>query len=98
MPKWHINATKESSLHDDVKQLVRDFCSTLQVEWSPPSDLARAAQAAITGCAAPMNDADTRRGRLLGIVNSKFRLNRDRFQHFLDRAAAHRIFPNYHDK
>lgn len=85
-------------MQDDVKQLVRDFCSTLQVEWRAPADLARAARAAVAGCSAPMDDADARRQRLLAIVNAKFRLNKDRFQHFLDGAAAHRIFPNYHDK
>lgn len=85
-------------MQDDLKQLVRDFCSTLRIEWSPPPDLARAARAAIVGCAAQMDDANARDRRLLAIVNAKFRFNKDRFQHFLDEAAAYRVFPNYHDK
>jgi hypothetical protein len=31
-------------------------------------------------------------------VNSKLRLNKDRFQHFLDVAAETKLFLNYHDK
>jgi hypothetical protein len=45
-----------------------------------------------------MRSVKEREKCLFALVNSKLRLSRERFQHFVDRAAAQRVFLNYHDK
>lgn len=76
-----------------------DFVDTLGVEWSAPADLIAAAATAIKGCNGwQLYAPGERQQRLFGLVNSKLRLNKDRFQHFLDVAAETKLYLNYHDK
>jgi hypothetical protein len=83
------------SAHD----LLLHFNVVLGVAFVAPIDLLNAAQAAIDGCAGwPMYGVDERARRLMALVNSKLRLNKERLQYFLDEAARSRIFMNYHDK
>lgn len=83
----------------DAWELLADFKRTLDVEWVAPNDLLRAAQNAIDGCANWMmyNKAE-REKCLLALINSKLKLNKERFQKFLDVAAREHITLNYHDK
>src|ERR1035437_925525 len=82
-----------------LQELITDFRSTLNVDWRPPADLGIAARQMIEGCPARSAlDRPTRCARLIGLVNSKFRLNKDRVQALIDAAALHRIWLNYHDK
>lgn len=82
-----------------LNELIADFGRTLNVEWQPPTDLREAAQRVINGCpVGSVLDQQTRCTRLLGLVNAKFRLNKDRAQALIDAAALHRIWLNYHDK
>src|SRR5579862_1460614 len=99
MPKSLIASQKDDrEMPETYRQLLQDFRETLGLDWQPPADLARAAQAAIAGCAATLDEQKARRQRLLTIVNQKFRLNNQRFQGLLDAAASRRVFLNYHEK
>ncbi|MFO0927863.1 MAG: hypothetical protein U0736_12615 [Gemmataceae bacterium] len=83
----------------DAHDLLRHFNATLGVSFSAPPDLLTAAQAAIDGCRGwRMCHEEERRRGLIALVNSKLKLNKNRLQAFLDAAAKHRAFPNYHDK
>ena len=82
-----------------ARDLLAEFLRVLNVQWSVPDEMMRAAQEALEGCSAwPMRPARERERRLLGLVNAKLRLNRDGFQALLDAAAVRRVFLNYHDK
>jgi hypothetical protein len=82
-----------------VQGLLRQFVDTLKVDWRPPADLVDAAQRTIEGCAGwEMYSPSEREKRLIALVNSKLRLNRQPFQDFLDAVAVNRVFLNYHDK
>ena len=82
-----------------AEKLFDDFIRTLKVEWTAPKEVLRAAENAIAGCAGwEMRTSEERERLLLGLVNSKLKLNRARFQSFLDAAAKRRISLNYHDK
>jgi len=83
----------------DAQDLLRHFNVTLSVDFDAPPDLLDAAQAALDGCKEwrPYDD-DERRRRLIALVNTKLKLNKDRLQAFLDAAAKDRVFPNYHEK
>lgn len=95
MPKSHMPETREYN----IEKLVEEFRDTLDVDWSPPADLTRAAQEALSGCSRwPMHEPEARKKRLLANVNSKLKLSRDRLQRILDEAAALRVFLNYHDR
>lgn len=86
-------------MRSTAQQLLSDFLSPLGLEWQAPVDLIAAAHAAISGCyRAVMHDRQTRDRTLFALINSKLRLNRTRYQAFLDRAAEQRILLNYHDK
>src|SRR4051812_7180855 len=101
MPKSHgWKPCKENDLSHVVDQLVQEFAETLGVSWTVPADLRRGTSAAVNGCGglSTLEPLAKRRRRLLAQVNWKFRLNKDRFQDFLDGAAKHRVFLNYHDK
>jgi len=82
-----------------IDQLISEFRGVTGIDWSPPSDLFEAAEKAIQGCGYYLGEHRTdRRGILLSLINSKFRLNKDRLQSFLDGAAAVKVFLNYHQK
>jgi DNA modification methylase len=79
--------------------LIHEFRAALQVEWMPPDDLANAAQKMIEACSGEVClSSEQRQQRLIGLVNTKFRFNRERVQALIDAAAGHRIWLNYHDK
>jgi DNA modification methylase len=82
-----------------ARELFRDFLRTLDVQWHAPAEILSAAEDAVDGCVGwTMRSAEDRERRLLGLVNSKLKLNRGRFQIFLDAAAERRVSFNYHDK
>ena len=82
-----------------IRELLRDFTETLGVEFAAPADLMAAGQEAVAGCKRwPMHERAERDRRLIALVNSKLKLNKARFQEFLDTAAQGRTFLNYHDK
>ncbi len=82
-----------------AEQLLREFQEILRVEWHPSSDLMEAAEAAISGCGDSfITDENNRRRSLLTLVNWKFRLNKERYQNFLDASASQKVYLNYHDK
>lgn len=82
-----------------AEQLLREFQEILGVSWNPARDLMEAAETAIAGCrGAFIADDESRQGNLLPLVNQKFRLNKERYQNFLDAAAARKVYLNYHDK
>src|ERR1017187_993263 len=87
---------KGGSVLDQVQELLADFLNALEVRWAAPMDLLRAAQDVLVGCSGwPMRNLRERDKILLGLVNSKLRLNRDRFQTRLDGAAGRRVALNY---
>ncbi len=82
-----------------ARGLLVDFKRILHMEWDAPADLLAAAQDAIDGCSDwRMYNQRERKKRLFALVNSKLKLNKERFQKFLDVAARERITLNYHDK
>ena len=82
-----------------VQSLVQQFVDTLKVEWGVPIDLLDAGQCVIDSIQGwKMYSPKEREKRLLALVNAKLRLNKGRFQDFLDAAAEQRVFLNYHDK
>lgn len=82
-----------------AEQLLKEFQEALGVSWHPPTDLMEAAEAAINACGDSLiTDRDNRRRNLLALINWKFRLNKERYQNFLDAAAAQKVYLNYHDK
>jgi DNA modification methylase len=84
-----------SNALDLLAELKRILC----VEWDIPNDLLETAQKAIDGCAGWMTyNQEEREKRLFALINSKLKLNKERFQNFLDVAAKERIILNYHDK
>ena len=84
---------------DQVRELLADFLNALEVRWVAPMDVLRAAQDVLVGCSEwPIRNLPERDKILLGLVNSKLRLNRDCFQTLLDAAAGRRVALNYHEK
>src|SRR2546430_1554947 len=104
MPKWYIIGCKDGqerrhAMISGALKLLVDFKRTLHVEWDAPDDLLAAAQDAIDGCSDwRMYNHRERKKHLCALVNSKLKLNKERFQKFLDIAARERITLNYHDK
>lgn len=83
----------------DAIELLADWKRILCVEWDAPDDLLEVAQNAIDGCSDwIMYNQTEREERLFALINSKLKLNKERFQKFLDVAASERITLNYHDK
>lgn len=92
-------SAKQELVSPDVRRLLEEFVSTLNLDWVAPPDLLDAAQITLHGCNGwSMVGHAERQRRLLALVNSKLRLNRGRFQAFLDEAASQGICLNYHDK
>ena len=88
----------EGARHSADK-LVEEFAATLGVDWAPAPDLLTAAHAAADGCGRwSMRSPFERKQTLFALINSKLRLNQDRFQEFLDEAAEKGISLNYHEK
>ena len=82
-----------------AEQLLREFQEILGVSWNPARDLMEAAETTIAKCGeAFIADDESRQRNLLPLVNQKFRLNKERYQNFLDAAAARKVYLNYHDK
>lgn len=80
-------------------ELLRDFNKALDLEFDAPSDLMEAAEKAIIGCKSwKMRGKKERTERLIARINSKLKLNKGRFQEFLDWAAKNHVILNYHDK
>ncbi len=99
MPKQHICMATSRRLIPVVDQLLGDFRSWLEVNWTPREDLAMAANEAVAACSgSEMPSPQARSEHLFALVNSKLKLNRCHLQRFLDAAAIRGIFPNYHDK
>jgi DNA modification methylase len=92
-------AKMEKRVTDDARRLLEDFTSALSVDWEGPAELLDAAQEAIEGCRGwRMYEHAERERRLFAIVNSQLRLNKVRFQEFLDAVAMEGVSLNYHDK
>lgn len=103
MPNSHISVTvldeEAASRVIESERLLLQFCEVLGVRWELPDDLRTSADRAIKDCGPESVFGEEERRRiLLALVNSKFGFNIDRFQQFLDGAAAQGIFLNYHDK
>jgi DNA modification methylase len=82
-----------------VRPLLEEFNELLKVTWTAPEDLLRNSQEAINGCSDwKMIGRIERRKALLGLINAKLKLTKERFQAFLDAAAKERVFFNYHEK
>ncbi len=89
--------TAQTAIHAAL--LLSEFNDALGVTFVAPSDLLAQTQAAIEGCKPFRMLGKKERTRcLIALVNSKLNLNKARLQEFLDSAAAHRVFLNYHDK
>jgi DNA modification methylase len=82
-----------------AEQLIREFQEILGVAWHPSSELLGVTEDVISICGDSfVTDESNRRRNLLALVNRKFRLNKERYQNFLNAAASQKIYLNYHDK
>jgi hypothetical protein len=81
--------------NSDARELLHDFNEALGLEFDAPLDLMAFADAAIIGCKPwQMRGKAERTERLIALINSKLKLNKERFQAFLDGAAESRTFLN----
>ncbi len=98
MPKSHKNqgvTLCKKAYKSYIDPLLAEFRQILHVTWDLPDDLTQMANAMLesTGSKA-LRSQKTRKQLLIVLIKSKFRINRDRVQSFLDAAAR---FKRYFD-